>query len=479
MLAPHGSSNLWQQMLPHIRDRIAPQNFRIWLAPIRRARMEDDRLVVEVPNVHRLSGMRSTYRSPIGEAARIVVGRDVKIDFEVNSAEEVAPGWEEPEFAGGEARAAGPVEGGSPVSGRSGEPDSWAEEMDQLETGSRPYPGLDSSFSFDSFVVGPSNQMAHASCVAVADNPGKAYYNPLFIYGGSGLGKTHLLHAIGLTVSQQYPQMRVIYVSADRFMNEVIRSLGAGRPKEFRERYRDKCDILLMDDLQFLAGKPGTQDEFFHTFNHLHGAGKQIVVTSDRYANEIPDLEERLRSRMQGGLVADIQTPQLETKVAILNSKAEREGIRLPSDVALYLASSVRSNVRELQGCLNRLNAYRQMCGQDLSLEMARNALRNILPEQRQRTSVDSIMKLVAEHYEVKISEIKSKRRHRRVLVPRQVAMFLGRKIAGASFPELGKAFGNRDHSTVINACQKIERLMKADSGLRREISALEGSLVA
>ncbi|MCP5468718.1 MAG: chromosomal replication initiator protein DnaA [Deltaproteobacteria bacterium] len=335
---------------------------------------------------------------------------------------------------------------------------------------------LNPKYSFQSFVVGSSNQFANAASRAVANLPALAY-NPLFIYGGVGLGKTHLLNAIGLDILHKRPDLKVLYIHAEQFTNELINSIRYEKMFEFRKKYRESCDVLLIDDIQFIAGKERTQEEFFHTFNFLYESRKQVVLTSDRFPKDIPQLEERLRSRFEWGLIADIQIPDVETRVAILRKKTEADGLQLPQNVAMFLATHVRHNIRELEGSLIRLSAFASLSGSEITLEMAKEVLKDIFPNRSKQLSVEAIQKLVADHYQLKISDLKSSRRHKVLTVPRQIAMFLCRKYVKSSFPELGMKFGGKDHSTVVHAVQKITQQLKKDSDLQSEISSLEKRL--
>ncbi|MFO1518184.1 MAG: chromosomal replication initiator protein DnaA [bacterium] len=334
-----------------------------------------------------------------------------------------------------------------------------------------------SKYTFQTFVVGSSNQFAHAAAMAVADAPAKTY-NPLFVYGGVGLGKTHLLSAIGYTILKRNPSARIIYISGENFTNELINSIRYEKMFEFRKKFRDSCDVFLVDDVQFIAGKERTQEEFFHTFNYLYESRKQVVMTSDRVPRDIPQLEERLRSRFEWGLIADIQAPDTETRVAILKKKAEQDHILLPDDVAMFLATNIRSNVRELEGSLIRLSAFASLTGSELTVDMAKEVLRNILPDHARNITVETIQKLVADHYNIKISELKSARRLKTLTVPRQIAMYLCRKHVKSSFPELGLKFGGKDHSTVVHAVQKVEKRLSEDPTFRKEIDSIEKILL-
>ena len=325
-------------------------------------------------------------------------------------------------------------------------------------------------YTFEEFVVGSSNQFTYAACQAVAANTTGRTYNPLFIFGGTGLGKTHLLHAIGMEIKRRNPDLNIIPLSAETFTNEVIQSIRENRMDSLRRGYREQCDVLLMDDIQFLAGKDRTQEEFFHTFNSLHETHRQIVVTSDKYPNEIPDLEERLASRFQWGLIADIQPPDLETRVAILEKKASLDGLRLPEDVSMFLATHVKKNVRELEGALVRIEAFASITGQEITVDLAKQALKDRLSPEGRPPDCDQILKSVAGCYNVKVSDICSDRRHQAISTPRQVAMYLVRDLTAMSYPEIGRRFGGKDHSTVISACRKISSLLETDPALKQTV---------
>ncbi len=334
--------------------------------------------------------------------------------------------------------------------------------------------GLSPRYSFDTFIVGASNQFAHAACRAVAEAPSRSY-NPLFLYGGVGLGKTHLMHAIGHSVLTQSPDLKLTYISAERFMNEVVNAIRYDRILEFRERYRG-VDVLLVDDIQFIVGKERTQTEFFHTFNALHDAQKQIVLSSDCPPHQISELEERLRSRFEWGLIADIQAPDLETKIAILTRKAEAEGVSLPGDVALYIAGRIKSNIRELEGSLIRLLAYASLTGRDISMSLAQEVLRDVLRQEGRTVTIDMIQKFVAEYYQLKLVELKSKNNSKSVALPRQVAMYLCKALTPSSLPEIGKSFGGKHHSTVIHSLKKVEDLRRRDEVFNSLINTLTES---
>jgi chromosomal replication initiator protein len=337
-------------------------------------------------------------------------------------------------------------------------PPAETETLLVVEPGSA---GLNPRYTFDTFIVGSSNQFAHAACRAVAEAPSRSY-NPLFIYGGVGLGKTHLMHAVGQYVLRHDRNLKLTYISSERFMNEMINAVRYDRVIDFRERYRS-VDVLLVDDIQFLAGKEGTQTEFFHTFNALYDSQKQIVLSSDCPPHEIPALEERLRSRFEWGLIADIQSPDLETKIAILKKKAEAEAVPLPDNVSIYIASKIKSNIRELEGSLIRLIAYASLTGQELSLTLAQEVLKNIIDHDEKAVTIEIIQKHVADYYNLKLVDLKSRNNSKSVAKPRQIAMFLCKSLTNASLPEIGRSFGGKHHSTVIHSIRKVNELRKKD----------------
>jgi chromosomal replication initiator protein len=334
---------------------------------------------------------------------------------------------------------------------------------------------LNPKYTFEEFVSGSSNQFAFAAAMAVANNPATTY-NPLFIYGGVGLGKTHLVNAIGHAILQKNSQVRVCYYTSEKFMNELINSLRYAKMDEFRNKFRS-MDVLLIDDVQFIAGKERTQEEFFHTFNALYESHKQIVVTSDKFPKDIPGLEERLRSRFEWGLIADIQAPDVETKQAILNRKAEQNNIYLPQDVAQFLANSASSNVRELEGYLVRIGAYASLTSTPLSLSMAKDILKDILVDRNREISIEEIQKEVAGYFSIKITDLRSPKRHKALILPRQIAMYLSRQLTSCSYPEIGDRFGGKDHSTIIHAIKKIDKILADDIQLRATINTIKGNL--
>jgi len=439
-------NNTIQKVIASLQTKISGLNFNNWIKPATFRLGEDQKLHIEVPNKFIRDWISENYLDLIKYELFKISGLEHEVSFRIveeASVEELPTPRtvEEP-------------------------PPSPANLKKSLE-------GLNPKYAFDTFVVGSSNQFAHAASRAVANLPALAY-NPLFIYGGVGLGKTHLLNSVGMEIIRTQRQIKVLYVHAEHFTNELINSIRYEKMFEFRKKYRESCDVLLMDDIQFIAGKERTQEEFFHTFNYLYESRRQVVVTSDRFPKDIPQLEERLRSRFEWGLIADIQPPDTETRVAILKKKAEEDGIQLPDDVAMFLATHVRQNVRELEGCLIRLSAFGSLSGTPITVEMAREVLKNLIPDRNRSLTIEAIQKLVADHYNIKISDLKSPRRLRVLTVPRQIAMYLCRKHVKSSFPELGMKFGGKDHSTVVHAVQKIEKLLGVDVTLRNEISSLE-----
>ncbi len=436
---------LWDRILSSVGKRVSGQNFEIWFKPtaVQREDLERRMVFVQVPNKHFQYWLDEHYRDVIEEALAELELQEYQVRFFVDSIEEPA----------GEAI----EEDSSPALD---EPCRDAGECN-----------LNTKYTFGRFVVGGSNQFAHAGALAVADQPSKAY-NPLFIYGGVGLGKTHLMHAIGHCIKARSPQTRLSYMSSERFMNELINSIRYDKTIQFREKYRN-IDVLLMDDIQFLAGKERTQEEFFHTFNALYDAHKQIVISSDCAPREIPTLEERLHSRFEWGLIADIQPPDLETKMAILKKKAELENVALPDDVTFFIAQNIRSNVRELEGSLIRLVAYSSLTGEEITLALAERVLRNIAEQSSRVISVDFIQRVVAEHYSLKLADLKAKDNSRRVAEPRQIAMYLCRELTGSSLPQIGKAFGGKHHTTVLHSIRKIGERRGKDSRLNSTITRL------
>ncbi|OGQ06085.1 MAG: chromosomal replication initiation protein DnaA [Deltaproteobacteria bacterium RIFCSPLOWO2_01_44_7] len=440
--------SLWDSLREQLKTKVTPLNYNNWFRPVSEARLDGEQFVINVPNKFIADWISDNYLDLLEKEASQLVSRSVRIRFEISQVGSVAP--------------------------------SVSEIRPSIQAGVKQQVSspLNLKYSFDSFVVGSGNQLAHAAAKAVAELPG-GHYNPLFLYGGVGLGKTHLLNAVGLEVSKRHPEMKIIYLSAEKFMNEFIDSVRNNKMEGFRKKYRTTCDMLLIDDIQFLGGKESTQEEFFHTFNELYHSQRQIVVTSDKIPKEIPGIEDRLRTRFEWGLIADIQAPDLETRIAILKKKAETDGIILNNEVAMYLASQIKSNVRELEGVLIRLHAFASLKNSQITPDLAKEVLKNILPSKNGASgSVESIQQAVAEYYQVKVSDLKSPRRMKGFSHPRQIAMYLCKKHLKVSFPELGHKFGGKDHTTVIHACRKIEGLLEQDSNLQNDIAILERAIL-
>jgi chromosomal replication initiator protein len=447
------TGSIWDQVLSRIETKVNQHIYSTWFKPTSFVADDGDQLRVRVPNALFSNWLNKHYAVVLGEALSEVNRQGCRISFVTTEETESAPIVNI--RATSRALAAEP-----------------ADPEDDIAAGS---PGsLAPRYSFDAFIVGPSNQFAHAACRAVAEAPSRSY-NPLFIYGGVGLGKTHLMHAIGQYVLTHLTNLNLTYISSERFMNEMINAVRYDRILDFRERYRS-VDVLLVDDIQFIAGKEGTQNEFFHTFNALYDAQKQIVISSDCPPHEIPSLEERLRSRFEWGLIADIQQPDLETKVAILKKKAETEGIPLPDNVALYIAGKIKSNIRELEGSLIRLIAYASLTGREISLNLAQDVLRNVLQHDDRAVTIEIIQKFVADYYQLKLAELKSRNNSKSVALPRQVAMYLCKSLTNASLPEIGRSFGGKHHSTVIHSIRKIEDLRQRDADFNTLLNSLTES---
>ena len=464
------SHNVWDSILARVETKINRHSFYTWFKPSSFLSETGDRVRVRVPNPVFRDWLTKHYAGLINEALAELDRPMVTIEFvaETPSAgplpatAEAAPVLppEEMEAAAEAALGAGP-----------GEAAGLAGGYGSIPPDATPGVGLNLRYTFDTFVVGPSNQFAEAASRAVAEAPARSY-NPLYIYGGVGLGKTHLMHAIGHYVLRNNPHFKLTYISTERFMNEMINAVKTDRVIDFRERYRG-VDVLLVDDIQFLAGKEGTQNEFFHTFNALYDAQKQIVLSSDCPPNEIPSLEERLRSRFEWGLIADIQPPDLETKVAILKKKADAESVPLPDNVAIYIAEKIKSNIRELEGSLIRLIAYASLTNREVSIGLAQEVLKNVIGQDERAVTVDMIQKSVADYYQLKVVELRARNNSKSVALPRQIAMYLCKALTHASLPEIGRSFGGKHHSTVIHSIRKIETLRKKDRDFNNVINML------
>jgi chromosomal replication initiator protein len=416
----------WQQVLTVIEKQVNRQSYNTWFKPTQLVRHDGQALYIRVPNSF-FQEWLNDHMDVVIEAAQKAGFEDIKVVYVVEEKPAVT--------------SSGTLQG-------------------QLDFDSVANT-LNSKYTFDSFVVGSSNQFAHAAALAVAERPSKAY-NPLFLYGGVGLGKTHLMHAIGQSIKAGNPSLRLAYVSTEKFTNELINAIRYDRLPAFRERYRNH-DVLLIDDIQFIAGKERTQEEFFHTFNALYDMQKQLVISADCPPREIPTLEERLHSRFEWGLIADIQAPDLETKIAILRKKAEQQKITLPDNVAIYIAGKVRSNIRELEGALVRLIAYCSLTGAEITLPMAQETLRDLFDPGEKPISIEMIQKSISDYYGLRLQELKSKNNSKAITLPRQICMYLCKQLTNASLPQIGRAFGGKHHTTVMHSVSKIDRLRQTD----------------
>jgi chromosomal replication initiator protein len=435
--------NYWEQIRNYLRAKVSAESYENWLKSTSFLGMDGRTLLVTVPDRETRGWLETEYAVLVRGVIKDLALPVGQVIYEI-----------QPE------RAARPLAAAAPENGH------------DLES---PTSQLNPKFTFDSFVVGTCNQFAHAAARSVATNPSRSY-NPLFIYGGVGMGKTHLMHAIGRALMESYGAMRVIYTSSERFMNEMISCIRNERMPQFHHRYRE-ADVLLVDDIQVLGNKERTQDEFFHTFNELHDHQKQIVISSDAPPKDIPGLVERLRSRFEWGLIADIQPPDLETKMAILDKKSEAEGIKLPDDVRSFMASKTKSNVRELEGALIKLMAYSSLTGVPINLPMTQQVLKHLVHVQDRKVTIDPIQKAVAERFQIKQSQIKEKSNTKKVVYPRQVAMYLVKELTSASLPEIGRAFGGKHHTTVIHSIHKIEETRHTNPELNRLLHSLMDSL--
>ena len=441
MTAVGSLEQIWDKVLFKIAEKVGENVFELWFKPIRPIQIKDRALTLEIPNRFFKEWIEDFHPSTISEIIEPILGYPVSVRFRTAEKEDAA-----------------------------------LRKMDtRLEVRKAKLASkgiyLNPKYTFNAFVVGPSNQFAHAAAKRVGENPGFAY-NPLFLYGGVGLGKTHLINAIGNSIIDKNPGMVVCYISSEQFTNEVIAALRHQRMGEFKEKYRN-VDTLLIDDIQFIAGKTTTQEEFFHTFNSLYEKQKQIVISSDRPPMEIADITDRLRSRFSMGLIADIQLPELETKIAILYKKAEMERMSIPDDVAHFIATSVKSNIRELEGCLIKLGAHSSLTGMPIDINMAKNVLRDLISEKDKPITVERIQKAACEFFGLKLQDMKSKKRTKEVANARQTAMYLAKQLTHLSLSEIGRCFGGKDHATVLYACKQIEEKRERDENLNRIIESL------
>jgi len=438
--------SIWEKCKEEIKNRISGHLYEIWIDPIHMTSLDSNSLTLSVPNSYYIEKINNEYLDLIKTVYEHIAQNSVQINIitslETDSAKK--------------------------------EKDNVQKEPAEKEiTISRS--GLSRKYKFDNFIIGSCNQFAHAAANAVADKPGTTY-NPLFLYGGVGLGKTHLTQAIGNLVEKKNKKVKIIYLSSETFVNDLISSMQKNKMSAFREKYRT-IDMLLVDDIHFIAGKERTQEEFFHTFNTLYELKKQIVISSDKYPREIPKLEERLRSRFESGLIADIQPPEFETKVAILRQKAEDFDIYLPPEVSEYIANRVKTNIRELEGCLSRLIAVSSLSGKKLSLELAEETFKDIFQGRDKDLEIKDVQKAVCEYFDVRLPDLKSKKRERKISGPRQVAMYLCKDLTNQSLAHIGKNFGGKDHTTVIHAYKKIEGKLKEDNDLIASIKQIKRAL--
>lgn len=446
----HNLPDLWQQVLKVLSSELNNDvSFNTFLKPTKLLGIEDDIAIVEVPNDFLKEVLEKRYSNLLKDILSSILNRNVSIFFKIDS------------FSSSE----------------------QASTIDAIEKDTKNYNeeiqcNLNSKYTFDTFVVGNSNRFAHAASLAVAQAPAKAY-NPLFIYGGVGLGKTHLMHAIGHYILEHNPSSKVMYVSSEKFTNELINSIRDDKNVEFRNKYRN-IDVLLIDDIQFIAGKERTQEEFFHTFNALYEANKQIIISSDRPPKEIPTLEERLRSRFEWGLITDIQPPDFETRIAILRKKAMMEKLTVPDEVINFIATKIETNIRELEGALIRIVAFSSLTNKPIDLALAEHVLKDILPNSKPKSvSVMDILQVVGNYFSVKIEDFKSKKRTKEIAYARQVAMYLCRELTDFSLPKIGEEFGGRDHTTVIHACEKISRDIQKDPQFASLIENLKKKILS
>ena len=449
--------NLWEEILQKVESKVNRHSFNTWFRPTRLLFEAGNTVGVLVPNAQFRDWLNKHYAGIIHESLDELHRPDLEVVFETDAPRDGASSTSASN-SGSNGGTAKPASDPAPAG-------SWRTQTDEGYRRPAPElhtpPTLNPKYRFDTFVVGTSNQFAHAAARAVAEAPSRAY-NPLFIYGGVGLGKTHLLHAIGHHILEHAPSSKLVYISAEKFMNDLINAIRYDRILDFRDKHRS-FDVLLVDDIQFIAGKERTQEEFFHTFNALYDSQKQIVLSCDTLPRQIPTLEERLRSRFEWGLTADIQPPDLETKIAILRKKADAETCVLPDNVAIFIASRIKSNIRELEGSLIRLIAYASLTGRPIDLPLAEEVLRDLLPNEDRLINLDSIQKFVADHYRLKVADLKARNNAKSVALPRQIAMYMGKSLTKASLPDIGKAFGGKHHSTVIHSVRKIKTLRQTD----------------
>lgn len=442
-------NDLWQQILSVLQKKVSRPSFDTWLKSTKALVFDDETVVVQAPNDFAKEWLENRYTKLIRGAILDHLGKHVDVKFIVEESNAEALRAQQAPVARGTAKSA-------------------ADESYSTM--------LNPKYTFDTFVIGAGNRFAHAASLAVAEAPANAY-NPLFIYGGVGLGKTHLMHAIGHYILEHNRNMKVLYISSEKFTNDFINAIRDNRGESFRNKYRN-IDVLLIDDIQFLAGKEQTQEEFFHTFNALHEEHKQIIISSDRPPKEIPTLEERLRSRFEWGLITDIQPPDLETRIAILRKKAKAENLDIPNEAMMYIANQIDTNIRELEGALIRVVAYSSLINEDITAHLAAEALKDIIPAGRPKAlTIQDIQMCVGEYYNVSLEDMKARKRTKAIAFPRQVAMYLSRELTDYSLPKIGQAFGGRDHTTVIHAHEKISEYVQRDQEFYKVINELKNKI--
>jgi len=437
-------NDLWVATLEKIKEKVSKPSFETWLKNTKAEKLEKDTLVVAAPNEFARDWLETQYTDVISEIIGEITGTKLNAKFIIPEANEPA--------------------------------DDPGQSEKAIPKGSNNQPSktmLNSKYTFDTFVIGSGNRFAHAASLAVAEAPARAY-NPLFIYGGVGLGKTHLMHAIGHYVRENDPNSKVLYLTSEKFTNEFINAIMENKTTQFRNKYRN-VDVLLIDDIQFIAGKESTQEEFFHTFNTLHEESKQLIISSDRPPREIPTLEDRLRSRFEWGLITDITPPDLETRIAILNKKAKADGLDIPNEVMVYIANQVDTNIRELEGALVRVVAYSSLVNEDIDASLASEALKDIIPSNKPKViTIKDIQEAISDKYNVRVEDLLAKKRTKSIAFPRQIAMYLSRELTDLSLPKIGEEFGGRDHTTVIHAHDKITKGLEEDAAFNRELEELK-----
>ncbi|HOL39907.1 MAG TPA: chromosomal replication initiator protein DnaA [Dictyoglomaceae bacterium] len=433
------AKNIWEEALSYLSLEISRPGFETWIKTLKPLSIEEGKFILQTQSKFSKEWLEEYYISLIEEIIKKITQKDFKVEILADEKEEAISQEEKIEFL------------------------------------SNSYSNLNLKYTFDTFVVGDSNRFAHAAALAVSQNPAKAY-NPLLIYGGVGLGKTHLIHAIGHSIQEKFPKAKVVYASMEKFTVELIDAIKEDGMTKFRDRYRN-IDVLLIDDIQFLAGKERTQEEFFYTFNTLYEAGKQIVLTSDRVPKEIPTLEDRLRSRFEWGLIADIQPPDLETRIAILKKKAEAERVKVPDEVIEFIASQIQSNIRELEGALIRTVAFASLNNMPINLELAKTVLKDIVQPVVKTIDIQNIIQAVAEYFHITVDQLKGKGRSQGIALPRQIAMYLARTLTDLSLPKIGEEFGGKDHTTVLHAYEKIQELYQSDLAIKKAIQDIQNKL--